>query len=203
MNPEERIIAGADELFSRYGLKSVTMDDIARHLSMSKKTIYQFFSDKEEVVLAWATVELTKHTKMCDDVASSSKNAVEEIMHLMQYFSKIFSRLNPNLFYDMQKYYPKAWSIYKEFKTKSATIQIIRNLEKGKEEGLYRPELNNKILARMRMEQVEMAFNPGFFPGDVFSMVEVQLQLLDHFMHGICTIKGHKLINKYRQIKEE
>jgi AcrR family transcriptional regulator len=203
LETEERILLGADELFSRYGLKSVTMDDIARHLGMSKKTIYQFYEDKDAVVMAWTNRELESHMKACDSVESDAKNAVEEIMHMMQYFGKVFSRLNPSLFHDMQKYYPKVWNIYKDFKNKSANDQIIRNLEKGKSEGLYRPDINNKIIARLRMEEVEMAFNPHYFPHGQFSMVDVQMQLLDHFMHGICTIKGHKLINKYRQINEE
>ena len=80
---------------------------------------------------------------------------------------------------------------------------VVRNIEKGQAQGLYRNNLNLKIIARLRMEEIELALNPSIYPPDKFVISEVQVELLDHFLHGICTLKGHRLINKYRQIAEE
>jgi AcrR family transcriptional regulator len=198
-----RILECAQKLFSRFGLKSVTMDDIAREIGMSKKTIYQQYADKDKLVHAYFDKEKQEQISMMEDISKNSKNAIEEILNAMQFMGKTFSRINPNLFYDMHKYHHDSWNQFKAFKEDYLMKYVIRNLEKGKSEGLYRADINNKTLARLRLEQVEMAMNPGIFPPEQFNHVEVQIQLLDHFLHGIATLKGHKLINKYRQIDEE
>ena len=203
LNTNCRILEGAQKLFSRFGLKSVTMDDIAKDLGVSKKTIYQLYADKNDLVKAYMENEREDHTKNIEEIVKSSKNAIEEIILTMQFMSKTFNRINPNLFFDMQKYHPQSWAIFREFKEKFMTQLVIQNIEKGKSEGLYRSDISTKIMARFRLEQVEMAMNPSIFPADKYNHTEVQIQLLDHFMHGICTLKGHKLINKYKQIDEE
>jgi len=76
-------------------------------------------------------------------------------------------------------------------------------INRGKKEGLVREDVNPKILAILRIEQIEMGMNPAIFPPDKFKLVDVQLAMLDHFLHGICTIKGHKLVNKHKEIDEE
>ena len=200
---EQRIITGAEELFSRYGLKSVTMDDITRHLGMSKKTIYQHFDDKNQIIRAFADVEMLKQQDCLRDFENTAKDPVEEMVLMMQHMGKTFRRFNPILFYDMQKHYPEAWQQFRQFKLECALNQITNNIERGKEAGLYRKSINSKILGLMRLEQVEAAMNPSLFPPDQYSIHELQVQLLEHFLHGICTLRGHRLINKYLQINEE
>ena len=80
---------------------------------------------------------------------------------------------------------------------------VEETLLRGTKQNLIRPDINVKILSRLRMEQIEMGFNPAIFPPDKFKIVEVQLSMLDHFLYGICTLRGHKLINKYKQIIDE
>ena len=77
------------------------------------------------------------------------------------------------------------------------------SLKRGMKEGFVRKDINTKIIARLRMEEVEMGFNPELFPPNKFKIIDVQLALLDHFLHGVCTLKGHKLINKHKQVTEE
>lgn len=203
MTSEQRILDGSFELFKRYGIKGVTMDDIAKHLGISKKTIYQFYTDKDALVTVLIELVLNSHTERIDAIALASKNAVHEIISMMGYMATDFAGTNPNMFYDMQKYHPQAWIKFKVFKENYIYSCVIKNFEKGKEQGLYRVGLNQKILAKLRLEEVEMAFNPVIFPPDKFNLSQVQVEILDHFLHGICTIKGHKLINKYKQINEE
>jgi AcrR family transcriptional regulator len=200
---ELRILQRAEELFRRYGIKNVTMDEIARHLGVSKKTIYQFYDDKNKMVLSLVQQEILCHNNQFEDFRVKSKNAIEEILHIMQYMSGMFAKTNPNLFIDMQRYHPDAWQEFRNFKEKNALEQVIRNLERGREEGLYRNDFSIKILARLRLEEIEMAMNPMIYPPDKFSIHEVQIQVLDHFLHGICTLRGHKMLNKYKQIQEE
>ena len=137
------------------------------------------------------------------EIQAAAENMIEEVMHMMKHISVMFSKTNPNIFYDLQKYHPKAWSHFKAFKNDCMAQMVERSIERGKKEGLVREDINSKVLSRMRIEQVEMGLNLDVFPPDKFKIVEIQLSMLDHFLHGICTLKGHKLINKYKQLIEE
>lgn len=199
---DNRILSAAEVLFCRYGIKGVTMDDIARQLGMSKKTLYKEFEDKNAMIVSLVESSIMAHHEKTLYFECTSQNAIDEILHLMRYMGSLFSSVNPNVFYDMQRYHTEAWQRFREFKEDQVLNYIVRNLEKGREQGLYRPDINIRILAVLRMEQLELALNPSVFPPDRFNISEVNVQLLDHFLHGICTLKGHKLINKYMHKRE-
>ncbi|MCC7302546.1 MAG: TetR/AcrR family transcriptional regulator [Bacteroidia bacterium] len=203
METGDRILEGARELFFSYGIRSVSMDDIARHLGMSKKTVYQNFKDKDEIVNTLLATSLKINDERLKQLEKDSKDAVQEIILIMKHISEMFSRINPNLFYDMQKYYPEAWKRFQEFKQQSMIKMVETNLKQGIQEKYFRNDIDVKILAKMRIEQVEMAMNPMTFPPDKFNIMEVQLTMIDHFLHGITTLKGHKLLNKYKNINED
>lgn len=203
MDSSQRILKGAEELFFRYGIKSITMDDISRHLAVSKKTIYQLFKDKDELV-----DKLTEHTLQInqlefDRIMSISKDPIAEFIEMMKHVKTMFSKMNPNVFYDMMRYHPGSWERFKIFKDRQMLGMVESNLLRGIQMGLYRDELNPKVLARLRLEQITLAMSADAFPPDKFSHVDVQMQILTHFLYGVCTLKGHKLINKYRQLNEE
>jgi TetR/AcrR family transcriptional regulator, cholesterol catabolism regulator len=203
MEPEERIIQSVTELMYRFGIKSITMDDVARHLSMSKKTLYQHFIDKNEMVMKCCNFDMQNRDCVFKEIAENAVDPVAELIQLMKYMELMFTKINPNLFYDLQKYHPAAWKIYREFKEKNMMKKVEDNIERGIKLGLYRKDLNIPVIARLRMEEVEMGFNPEIYPPDKFKVSEVQMVLFDNFIHGITTLKGHKLINKYKQINEE
>jgi AcrR family transcriptional regulator len=203
METKDRILQGAQELFFKFGIKSITMDDIAKHLTMSKKTIYQFYSDKNEVVETLMTEQMKLNEIQFQQIVNESANVVEEVFEMMKHMGTMFSQMNPNLFYDMQKYHPNSWKQFKQFKENCIERMVEDSVKRGIKEGLVRSDINTKIMARLRMEEVELGFNPHAFPPDKFKIVEVQVAMLEHFLHGICTLKGHKLINKYKQLIEE
>lgn len=203
MEPKERIMKGAMELFFQYGIKSVTMDDIAKHLGMSKKTIYQFFTDKDEIVLTLSKRTQDENCRHFEAIAANAKDAIDEILQTMKHMVAMFTRMNANIFYDLQKYHPKSWDQFREFKEKVMMDLVVTNIEKGKKQGLYRIDVDPSVVAKLRIEEVEMGMNPLIFPPAKFNLTQVEVALLDHWLHGICTIKGHKLINKYRQVVEE
>lgn len=203
MDPKERILKGAEELFFQYGIKSITMDDIAKHLTISKKTIYQYFSDKDEVVHTLMKASLDKDIHDFTCIHNECKNIIDEIFAIMKHMGEIFGKINPIIFYDLQKYHPKSWKLFLDFKSDFILKMVESAVIKGINDGHVRKDINPKILAILRMEEIEMGFNPAVFPHDKFKMLEVQLAMTEHFLYGICTLKGHKLINKYKQIVEE
>jgi AcrR family transcriptional regulator len=203
MDNKERILVAAYELFFRYGIKSVTMDDIAKHLSMSKKTIYLYFRDKDEVVHTLMERSLQKDQEDFHRIAQEAGNVVEEVFEMMKKMNDIFSTINPNIFYDLRKYHPQTWELFHKFKSEFIITMVEATLEKGKKDGFVRSDINSKLLAKLRGEEIEMGFNPALFPPDKFRILDVQIALVEHFLYGICTLKGHKLINKHKQIVEE
>jgi AcrR family transcriptional regulator len=197
INTEVRILQAVSELFYRHGVKSITMDDISKHLGMSKKTIYESYENKDEIVKLLAKREIDVQFNDMLEIRKRSENAVDEIFGVMRYMAAKFSLINPTMFYDLQKYHSEAWAHFREFKESKMQVFIEENLKLGIKQELYRAEMNAKIMARLRMEEVELAFNPAAFPPDKFKVVDVHIELLNHFVHGIATLKGHKLINKY------
>lgn len=206
MEKQERILLGATELFFRYGIKSITMDDIAKHLGMSKKTIYQFFPDKDSIVKTLTETTLEKNKCEFCNISDQDKNAVEKIFEMMKHMESMFSKMNVNLFYDMQKYHPKSWALFMSFREDFMLKSVEDNLQQGINEGFYRSDINIPVLARLRVAQMDWAFDPENFMSPIMQaqgFSNVQVALLDHFLHGISTLKGHKLINKYKQLNEE
>jgi TetR/AcrR family transcriptional regulator, cholesterol catabolism regulator len=199
LDNKEKLLKGAEELFLRYGLRSVSMDDIARHLGVSKKTIYQYFADKDEVVATVAKGQMENQRKQFDEIAKKSKNAVEELVNISFCIKETMRNINPSLLFDMQKYHPKSWNEWLKFKHKFIRENIVRSLQQGIEEGYFREDLDVDIIATLRLEQVQMAFDNTLFPRDKYSVPEIQLQIFDHFIHGLFTEKGKKLYQKYKQ----
>lgn len=199
----ERIIQGGEELFLQAGIKSVTMDDIAKHLGMSKKTIYHFFNDKNDLVIALVKKKLEEDECQINKIIEESTNVIEEMINMMKCSEEIFSRINPIVIHDMQKYHPDAWSEFQKFKSDVLVKTLEELMTKGIKQGVIRPEIDVKILAKMRVNQVEMGFNASIFPIAQFSAWRVQYQLLEHFNYGVCTIKGHKLLDQYKNVHEE
>jgi AcrR family transcriptional regulator len=202
MSQIERIILGGEELFLKAGIKSITMDDVAKHLGMSKKTIYQFFKDKNELVVALVNKKLKEDEDQMCAIISQSGNVIEEMINMMKCSEEIFSRINPIVIHDLQKYHPEAWKQFQNFKSGVVIRTLEELLTKGIKQGYIRPEINVKIIAMMRVAQVEMGFNTTVFPVPEFNTWKVQQQFLEHFNYGICTLKGYKLLNEYKNIHE-
>ncbi|MGZ3752629.1 MAG: TetR/AcrR family transcriptional regulator [Mucilaginibacter sp.] len=202
MSQIERIILGGEELFFKAGIRSVTMDDIAKHLGMSKKTIYQFFKDKNELVMALVKMKLQEDEDQMSAIINKSGNVIEEMINMMKCSEEIFSRINPIVIHDLQKYHPDAWKQFQSFKADVIVRTLEDLLTKGVKQGYIRSDIDVKIMARMRVAQVEMGFNTDLFPHAEFNMWKVQQQFLEHFNYGICTLKGYKLLNEYKNIND-
>ena len=198
-----RIKQKAHELFMQYGLRSVSMDDIASSLGISKKTIYQYFADKDELVDAVVDVEFRKNEGICEYDRSNSKNAVHEIFMAMDMVVEMFSSMNPSLVFDMQKYYPKAFQKFHKHKNDYLYNVIRDNIKRGIAEELYRPELNVDIIARFRVESIMIPFNPEFFSKLKYKLAEIEEEFIIHFLFGMASLKGYKMIVKYQQEKKK
>jgi AcrR family transcriptional regulator len=199
MDNKLRIQEKANDLFRRYGIKSITMDEIATQLGVSKKTLYQYYSDKDELVEAVvkATIKFAQET--CDNNRANSIDAVHELFEAMVLVQDIFSEMNAAMMYDLEKFHPHAYKHFLDHKNKYLFEMIRANLRRGVEEGHYRPDINIDIIARFRLEGMMLAFNQDIFPSSKFNLGELHKVLIEHFLFGVASSKGYKLIIKYQQ----
>jgi len=196
---KERVIQKADELFRMYGLRSVTMDDLARALAMSKRTLYQLFEDKRELVKQAISYKMEENHCIVKDAREKAQNAIEELVLIFQHFRTVIAALKPTFFHELERYFPEAWQFFCEYKNEVIRKQVEENLNRGVAEGIYRADLRVDILAAMRVEQVFTVFNPRVFPTEKFHFVEVQEELLKHFIYGVLSEEGLQLVKKYEE----
>lgn len=187
----------------KYGIRSVSMDDIATALGISKKTIYQFYSDKDELVSAVVEEILGKNQGSCQQYLQHSENAIDEVWKARELMRETFVNMNASVLFDMQKYHPKAFARFQKHKNDFLHTVVKNNLERGIAEELYRAEINIDILTRFRLESMFLPFDPDFSSKIKYSLLEVEEQLMEHFLFGIATLKGHKLLLKYKQESEK
>ncbi len=187
----------------RYGVHSVSMDDIAAQLGMSKKTLYQYYTDKEELVDVVLSALLENNRRQCLADRQKAENAIHEIFQAFDMMQEIFTNMNPSIVFDLEKYHP---AVYKKFQQHKQIFlyQVIRqNLERGINEEVYRPEINVDVLTRFRIESMMLAFNSEIFPANRTQLVSIQEEILEHFLYGLSAIKGQKLIQKYKQQRKK
>lgn len=195
----DRILESAFILFRQYGIRAITMDEIANHTGMSKKTIYSHFADKDEMVTTCILRRIEEIRLVCTGFREEAKDAVEEIFLTMRFIEGLFRNMNPIILMDMQKFHQAAFKAYHRYMHEYVLRLIRENLERGIREGLYREDLNLEIISRFRLEACMLCFRIDLYPKDLFEMSRVQVELMEHFMHGIVSRKGERLIGIYKK----
>lgn len=198
METKDRILVKSHEQFNRFGIRSVSMDDIAAALGMSKKTLYQHFADKEELVSACFSQVMEHNRHQCLIDQKRAENPIHEIFLAYDMMQEVFANMNPLVIHEMEKYHPVAFKKFQEFKYGFLYSVISNNLERGIKEELYRPEIDIDVITRLRIEGVMLPFNTTVFPNNRTHLMHIEEQLFDHFLYGIATAKGQKLIQKYK-----
>lgn len=203
METKERIAFKAEELFMQYGIRSVSMDDIANNLGMSKKTLYQYFADKDELVEAVVNGHINIVQGDCIDCRKGAKDAIHEIFLTMEHIMEEFNNMNPMLLYDLEKFHFKAYQRFREYKDKFL-LQIIRaNIEWGIRDELYRSDINVDVMSKFRIESIMIPFNVAVFPPGKYNLATTSEIIIENFAYGLATLKGHKLIQKYNEQKHK
>jgi AcrR family transcriptional regulator len=195
---KQRIIEEASELFGRSGLKSITMDDLARHLGISKRTIYENFKDKESLLIACIEVFHHRHRTFTEKVFTEADNVAEAILTLLQWNAEQVAQQQFNLMSDIRKYYPQ---VYKEHLTNLNVHkhqEMEQMIQRGIREGVFRENLNSKVIAHFFCRQLEdIARNARYL--EEFSLTEIFDNITMTFLRGICTMKGIEIIDRYKK----
>lgn len=191
---KEKILVESQKLLWKYGVRTITMDDIARRLGISKKTIYQHFVDKEDIVYQVISHHLGNEMCEVDKLMKVAANPIEEMLLVSEMMRRHADAVNPSLLVDVQRYYPKAWAVFLEHKENRILKDITDSLKRGVEQKFYRTDIDLETMARLRVELIQLGFDDRVFPHTKDVMV-LQDQLLHHFVRGILTDAGFVAYN--------
>lgn len=188
------------ELFTQFGVKSLTMDEIARHLGISKKTIYQHVRDKKELILKCVEHKISDNQcSIHQKSKESGGNAIDILMEINKEVGINLSRLHPSILYDLQRYYPESFQVINNHKQNFIYDMILENLELGVKQGLYRNNINPKLIAQIYVHMVDTLINNAKFHQTEYSISEFHKELIRYHIRGIASPKGIEyLINKFK-----
>lgn len=191
MNQKEiQIIKQVLELYKKYGIKSVTMDDISAHMAISKKTLYKFVNDKSDLVNKVINYELEKRDKIFREIYSKPMNAIEELLETNRIINEFFIDYNCSMEYDLQKYYPETFHNIKKTRRQKMFVSIMNNLKKGKKEGLYRNNLNEEIIAKLHVFRIENIIETDQFSPEEITSPDFINELFSYHIRGIVNKAG-------------
>lgn len=195
-NTDEWIKEKAKELFSQHGVKSISMDDIARQSGLSKKTIYQFFSNKNELVYAIVEDFIQFYEQLFEISRNSAGDAVEEVLKQDNALMKMWSGIRPSFIYELEKYFPDVFELLNEYKA-YILDSIVTNLKRGKEENVYRDDIDIAFISDLRMHQLANVMKPELLTSYPLNIDHLAGEFTVLFLHSITTEKGKKLLYKY------
>lgn len=202
MEVQERIMDTAFGLFRQFGTRSITMDDIAERMGISKKTLYAHFTDKDDMVSQTIGRFITIVNEESIEDRKKSKDAIDELFLVMDMLDRRLRNMNPVIMLDLQKFHSKAYQVFLEYRNNSLATMIRENMERGISEGVYRPDIDLNILTQYRIHACMICFQPELFPG-ANDMNKVQKVLLENFLYGMASVKGYQLIEEYKQLSQK
>ncbi len=195
---DQEIKSVAIELFYQMGIKKVKMDIIAQKLKISKRTIYEHFRNKETLIRKAIDLNQEEQNVIYRKILNESENIIEAVVKLLKYGSELLSNTNPLYFSDLQRLYPSIWN-EKITQSKKYTCELILDLlKKGKQEGVYRQDINEEIIALILIEQLYMLTDGKHFHAGKFSIIEIYENIIISMTRGVATEKGLQLLENYR-----
>jgi AcrR family transcriptional regulator len=196
---KDRILTRAEEMFLRFGYSKVTMDEIAAHLGMSKKTLYKFFPSKEELVR-----EIIYKMK-CDVqdyvdalLANDEMDFVEKLKRLMNLIGNQSSKLQGPLLEDLHKNVPEVWQQVNEFRKENVRQKFTQLINMGVEKGIFRKDVDQRLIVLIYSSAVQGLINPEILSQMPFSVEQVFESVIKVIFSGIFTEEGRIKYNSYQ-----
>lgn len=193
---KEKIKNTATELFLNLGFKSVTMDDIAHEMGISKKTIYTHYNNKTALVSEVTSSLFCVISEGIDVICAVEKNSIEELYEIKRFVMEHLKNEKTSPLYQLQKYYPKIYATLKKRQLELMQDCVVENLTRGVNSGMYRENINVDFVSRIYFVGVVGIKDNELFPTNKFSMDVLMDQFLEYLLRGICTPKGLETLEK-------
>ncbi len=197
MEITEEIIHRSEQLFMKLGIRSVSMDDISRELGISKKTLYQHFENKDSLVEAVIASHILRAKDGIEGICKQAGNALEEIRNIGVFIMASIKDVSPSTLYDLQKYHYRSWVLFRQKQDRQVIGSIMKNIERGVSEGLYRKDLTPEIIAKIYAKAANMIVEEISNAQSSFSRRQLIWELHNYHIHAIATPKGLELWKQY------
>lgn len=196
----KEILMQSAELFTKYGIKSMTMDDVARHLGISKKTLYLYVSNKKDLVKKCIEGHIGAEECMVSDCLGEMDNAIDELMAMTKFVGSQMKEMHPSVIYDLKKYHFEAYKTLTSHRDEFIFNNIKNNIEKGIKSGLYRDNMNPEIIARFYISMVNLILDPSNSEVSNYNISEIHIEMIRYHIRGIASSKGREYLKqKFKQ----
>lgn len=192
----------ATEVFMRYGVKSVTMDDLAKSLGVSKKTIYKYYSDKNDLVKHIVKAKTQLDKTVCESSKLQAVNAIDELILISKSVSDMFGQLHTSVFFDLKKYHREAWDIMEAHKNDYVRHQIIDNIQRGISEGLYRKNLDSNIISTVYLTTMDAIFDGLSFNQSNINLSTILIEVIRFQIRGMANDRGLSYLKERLKMEE-
>jgi AcrR family transcriptional regulator len=189
-NTLKDILENVRELFYKYGVRSVSVDDICRGIGISKKKLYQYVSSKNELVEKLLELERQNFEVIFSQHNFEGINAIDILLTVSMEIGENFRDISPSMTFDLKKYYPDIYHKHIEERIEFISQKIQINIGKGINQGMYRTDLSVELISRLYIRRLMDLHNPEFFPTEKFSFRTIFEVMIDNFIRGIATEKG-------------
>lgn len=179
------------------------MDDVARELGISKKTLYVHFKDKKHLVLATIQHYVKNHKRCIEDTLAEGGNAIDRWFRIARLVTEDMSEMKPTIYFDLRRYYPQAFQYFEQFRNGEVLAMIKQNLSRGKEEGLYRADLDVEVVARLYVNIIPLTMNPEVFPSAQYSFTKLYFEVFRYHVRGIASKEGVTYLDLHYKNPEE
>lgn len=186
----EEILTKARDMFLNMGIRTVSMDDIARSLGRSKKTLYTHYPNKRNLVDQIMRQHLLKERVEIEEICDSAANAIDEWLRIFRHNCSFISAMHPSVMSDLQKYYPKAWRQFTQYKGNFIRQVVLNNMKRGVKEQLYRDDMDTDLISRIYIERLEMFADDRVFPSIKYSQESVYTAYSIYHLRGVVSQKG-------------
>jgi AcrR family transcriptional regulator len=193
---KEKILSEAETLFLKFGFKSITMDDVARELGISKKTLYLHFTDKNDLVNECVDDYLSRMNKNCQSITDQKEDAIGILLGITQYMSGMLKSVSQSSLYDLKKYFKTSWDKLEANRRLFIFNSIRQNLDLGIKKGLYRKDMQPDLVARIYVHLVSFLIDPESFDRNEMDLRELHLEIIKYHLHAVCTPKGQEVLQE-------
>jgi AcrR family transcriptional regulator len=195
-----KILDAAELLFRKYGIRSVTMSDIAAHLGMSKKTLYLYIENKNELVEKILKKYIENEKLMCNQAADTAEDALQEMFSISIQVQRNIENMNPSLLFDLRKYHFEVWQLFEQHRKEFILSIMKNNLKRGIEEDIYRKDMDTEIISRIHIGTINIFSDDELLPPDQFPRPLLHKEFVLYHLYGIVSEKGRELMSDYLKL---
>jgi len=190
------ILQRSMDMFQRYGLRAMTMDDVCRELAMSKKTLYQYFTNKADLVDQAVPFVFSSHQQNMERIGAEHENAIDRMINRYTFLMRMMESHGPNMMFPLKKYYPKTYEWLFAQRQKTMTEALVQTLKDGQAQRLFRDDLDPELVARIHFTSMVGLADADLHTDSLAERRTLIWTAISLFIRSISTAQGLHYFNE-------